>query len=124
MPHYRRLLFVALLLMSANGAARADGGIGLRLSIPLFSLSAQAAEQHLGIHVPGPRAAYGALQGYATPPGNAYRVPPMMGYAPGVSLYYGWSQGGYSSRDPRLYQLVPPAASDARTMGLQFAYPF
>lgn len=127
MPRYCTPFLVALIMITFSGTARADGGIGLRLSIPLFSLSAQASDHRLGIRAPAPRTAYGefAVQpGDAAWPALADPAHALDAFAPGLSLYYGWSQGDSASRDPRLYQLVPPSASDAHTLGLQFAYPF
>ena len=121
-----KLVLPAVLLSLASAAAWGAGGFGLRVTVPLFGLSAHGSQ---GLHVVLPRMLYEVTP--AQPDRAApwmyepvAQMQPTYRALPGISIYYGVSQTEYLGRDPRLYQLLPQPGTGNQTMGLSFSYPF
>lgn len=123
------IVLAVLLLGLASSTALADSGIGLRWSLAWPGLSARAGAGAPGLHVVPesfagdgvfvPRYSLAPLPGVEQAPGLRPGELP-----PGVSFYYGLSQGESVGRDRSLYQLTSPSGSASRTMGLTVVYPF
>ncbi|MDA8109366.1 MAG: hypothetical protein M0015_12135 [Betaproteobacteria bacterium] len=123
------IVLAVLLLGLATSTVLADSGIGLRWSLAWPRLSPRADSGSPGLHVvPEPLAGDGAfVPRYSLAPlpveERAAGLRPD-DIPPGVSFYYGLSQGESVSRDRSLYQLTSPSDSASRTMGLTVKYPF
>jgi hypothetical protein len=128
LAHWKIVLPAGLLLMLLAGAALAEGGLGLRGSVPLFSLSPQPQQPSQGLHIALPSVVYAPPPASAVPPDPWRYGPqaPLDSYqpAPGISIYYGISQTEYLGQDPQLYQLLPPSGPEYRALGFSFSYPF